>query len=211
MRKVAMGLVALVLFIAVGSANGIASTGTDGGVTFTATGPGNAPGKTLHASATFVLSNLDLIVTLDNTGTFDPNDPGDILTAIFFKIKGDPALTPVSAQLGPDSSAIAHPLPMGFDGDVGGEWAYRNNLTKAPLDANEGISRRRGRSPWRRGLPGTTAPRPPPRRHRRPGRPTAVPGIAQRVSLWAVCVRSHLQYFLSSIRSRSLTLFLVVM
>jgi hypothetical protein len=139
MKKAAMGLVALVLFMAVGTAHGLASTGP-GGVTFTATGPGNAPGKTLNASATFVISNLDLIVYLSNTGTFDPSVPADILTAVFFNIDGNPALTPLSAQLGPDSSVIAHPLPTGFDGNVGGEWAYQNNLTKAPLDANEGIS-----------------------------------------------------------------------
>ena len=140
MKKCAMGLVALVLFITAGAAHGLASTDTGNSVTFTAKGPGNAPGKTLEASATFAVSNLDLIVTLSNLGTFDPSVPADILTSIFFKINGDPALTPVSAQLGPDSSAIAHPLPMGFDGDVGGEWAYRNNLTGAPLGANEGLS-----------------------------------------------------------------------
>jgi hypothetical protein len=140
MKKAAMGLVALVLFMAVGTAHGLASTGTGNSVTFTAKGPGSAPGKTLDTSVTFAVSNLNLIVTLSNNGAFDPSVPADILTAIFFKIDGDPALTPVSAQLGPDSSVIAHPLPVGFDGNVGGEWAYRNDLTGAPLDANEGIS-----------------------------------------------------------------------
>ena len=137
MKKYAMGLVALVLFIAVGSAHGLTPTNTNG-LTFTATGPGNAPGKTLDASATFVISNLDLIVYLSNTGTFDPSVPADILTSIFFKIDGDPALTPVSAQLGPDSSVIAHPLPLGFDGDVGSEWAYGNDLANTKRDAKAG-------------------------------------------------------------------------
>jgi len=140
MKKAAMGLVALVLYATVGTAHGLASTNTGNSVTFAAKAPGNAPGKTLQASATFAVSNLDLIVTLSNLGTFDPSVPADILTSIFFKINGDPALTPVSAELGPDASVIAHPLPIGFDGDVGGEWAYRNNLTGAPLGANEGIS-----------------------------------------------------------------------
>jgi hypothetical protein len=31
-------------------------------------------------------------------------------------------------------------LPLGFSGDVGGEWAYRNDLRNAPLGANEGVS-----------------------------------------------------------------------
>ena len=134
MRKAAMGLVALVLFIAVGSACGLA----DDGVTYTATSAGNAPGKTLHASATFVISNQYLFVTLLNNGTYDPSGPADILTSIFFKIAGDPALTPVSAQLGPDASVIAHSLPLGFDGDVGSGWAYGNDLANTKKDAKAG-------------------------------------------------------------------------
>ena len=54
-------------------------------------------------------------------------------------------------------------------------------------------------------------------RRRAPATPRGVraPVIAgpsgQRVSLWVVCLRSHLQYFSSSMRSRSLTLFFLVM
>jgi hypothetical protein len=131
MNKNATFLVALTLFVVV-------STGY--GLTFTASKPGDNPGETLKAKATFVVSNLNLVVTLENTATFDPNDPADILTAVIFNIQGNPKLTPVSAELGPDSSVIGHALPMGFNGDVGGEWAYRNGLTKAPQGANEGIS-----------------------------------------------------------------------
>lgn len=134
MKKSATGLVALVLLIVVGAAHGFNA------LTFTATGPGDNPGETLRASATFAISNLNLIVTLANTGTFDPNDPADILTALFFTIPENLVLSRISAELGPDSGVIAHPLPLGFDGTVGGEWAYRNNLTGTPLDANEGIS-----------------------------------------------------------------------
>ncbi|MGA2140369.1 MAG: XDD4 family exosortase-dependent surface protein [Verrucomicrobiia bacterium] len=138
MKKAAMGLVALVLYATVGTAHGLASTNTGNSVTFAAKAPGNAPGKTLQASATFAVSNLDLIVTLSNLGTYDPSIPADILTAVFFKINGDPALTPVSAQLGPDASVIAHRLPLGFDGDVGGEWAYANDLANTKRDKKAG-------------------------------------------------------------------------
>lgn len=109
-------------------------------LTLSGTGPGNNPGQVLQASATFTLSNMDLIVTLSNTGTFDPNDVPDILTGIFFTIGGDPTLTPLSAEVAPGSLVIGHRLPTGFDGDIGAEWAYRNELTGAPLGANEGIS-----------------------------------------------------------------------
>src|SRR5271170_5630185 len=72
-------------------------------LTFTGTGPGNDPGQTLQASATFTVSNLELVVTLSNTAAFDPNDAPDILTGILFTIDGDPSLTPVSAEVAPGS------------------------------------------------------------------------------------------------------------
>jgi hypothetical protein len=131
MKKVVSSLVTLVLSVVASNAYGL---------TFTATRPGNDPGETLKATATFTVSNLDLIITLSNDATFDPNDRQDILSGVFFNIAGDPKLTPVSAELEPDSMVIAHPLPLGFTGDVGGEWAYRNDLKKAPLGANEGVS-----------------------------------------------------------------------
>lgn len=131
MKKVVTGFIALVLLVGASSAHGL---------TFTATHSGNDTGETLKATATFVVSNLDLIITLSNDATFDPNDRQDIFTGILFKIVGDPKLTPLSAEVAPDSSVIAHALPLGFTGDVGSEWAYRNALTRAPLGANEGVS-----------------------------------------------------------------------
>jgi len=112
------------------------------GQTVTASGPGTEPGETLGASATFAVSNLELIVTLSNTGTFDPVNANDVLTAVFFKVNGDLKLTPQSADVAPGSSVIdhPHPLPLGFSGDVGSQWAYRNDLVGAPNGTDEGIS-----------------------------------------------------------------------
>ena len=45
----------------------------------------------LGASAEFVRSGSDLIVTLTNTGTVDAMVPTDILTAVYFNVAGDPA------------------------------------------------------------------------------------------------------------------------
>jgi hypothetical protein len=109
-------------------------------LTFTGTGPGNNPGQTLQASATFTVSNLELVVTLANTAAFDPNDAPDILTGIFFTIDGDLTLTPVSAAVAPGSFVTGQKLLPGFTGNVGSQWAYRNGLTGAPLGADEGIS-----------------------------------------------------------------------
>jgi hypothetical protein len=120
---------------------GIVTIGaTARGQTVTGSGPGDERGETLDASATFSVSNLDLIVTLSNTGTFDPVNANDILTGIFFTIHGDPKLTPESAELASGSSIIAQRLPLGFVGDVGSEWAYRNDLARAPNETDEGIS-----------------------------------------------------------------------
>jgi hypothetical protein len=110
------------------------------GQTFTARGPGDDPGETLAASATFSVSNLDLIVTLSNTSTYDPMVANDILTGIFFTIDGDPKLTPESAEVAPASSVVGRTMPPGFTGDVGSQWAYRNDLVGAPNGTDEGIS-----------------------------------------------------------------------
>ena len=130
MKRIVTGLAALILFVVASNAYGL---------TFTGTRLGNN-GETLKATATFAVSNLDLIITLSNDATFDPNDRQDILSGIFFNIAGDPKLIPISAELAPDSVVIAHALPLGFTGDVGAEWAYRNDPKNAPLGANEGIS-----------------------------------------------------------------------
>ncbi|HVM60339.1 MAG TPA: PEP-CTERM sorting domain-containing protein [Verrucomicrobiae bacterium] len=119
----------------------MAVTGTVAGdQTYTVSGPGANAGETLSASATFTISNLDLVVTLSNTSTSDPVNANDILTAFFFKLEGDLQLTPVSAEVAPGSSVVGHKLPLGFTGDVGSQWAYRNDLVGLTNGVNEGIS-----------------------------------------------------------------------
>jgi len=135
MKKFAMLFVALAVVFLVTNAHAVTDTAT-----YTASAAGNNPSEKLNASATFVISNSDLVVTLANTSTSDPNDPSDILTGMFLDIAGDPKLTTVSADLGPDSSIIGHSLPLGFNGNVGGEWSYRSDLLRAPDGDNEGIS-----------------------------------------------------------------------
>jgi len=135
MKNIAMLFVALAVFVLVSSAHAVTDTAT-----YTATAAGNNPNETLKASATFALSNSDLVVTLANISTSDPNDPSDILTGLLLDITGDPKLTAMSAALGPDSSIINHSVPTNFTGNVGGEWSYRSDLLRAPEGDNEGIS-----------------------------------------------------------------------
>ena len=85
MKTVVRGLVALAVIFIVGNAAH--------GLTFTVSGHGDATNKTLSAPTTFAVTNLQLIITLSNTASFDPNDSADILTGIFFQMAGDPALT----------------------------------------------------------------------------------------------------------------------
>jgi hypothetical protein len=136
MKKLATVFVAVTLFVAAPSARAVKYTGS---TTATVKKEGNV---TFKASATFVVSNLELVVTLSNTGTYDPRSPADILTGVFFDFAADPHLTPVSATVAPSSSVINHFPGLGFDGDVGGEWAYTNNLkyTTSEGTDNEGIS-----------------------------------------------------------------------
>src|SRR5580704_934075 len=109
MKKFATLFVALVVFALVSNAHAVTNTAT-----YTASATGNNPNEKLDASATFVISNSDLVITLANTSTSDPNDPSDILTGILLAIAGDPKLTPVSADLGPGSSIINQHLPHDF-------------------------------------------------------------------------------------------------
>jgi hypothetical protein len=130
--RVIAGVVGVFAIVTIGA--------TARGQTVTASGPGDDPGEMLSATATFIVSNLDLIVTVSNTGTFDPVNANDILTGIFFDINGDPTLTPESAEVANGSSVIDHRLPLGFAGDVSSQWAYRNDLVRAPNGTTEGIS-----------------------------------------------------------------------
>lgn len=136
MKKLATVFVALTLFAAVTSVHAKTYTGNK---TVTVKKEGTV---TLKASATFVVSNLELVVTLTNTGQADPRSPADILTGIFFNVVPDQQLTPVSASVGTNSTVIGHRLPLGFDGDVGAEWAYKDDLTYVGANGSddEGIS-----------------------------------------------------------------------
>jgi len=81
----------------------------------------------LGASATFDSTGSDLIVYLANTGTADALVPTDILTAVFFEVAGNPALSRTSAVV-PVTSEVYEigPGTLVTPGDrvVGGEWAF---------------------------------------------------------------------------------------
>jgi hypothetical protein len=114
-------------------------------VTYTGTAPGNDAGETNSASVIFNLSvagtTTNLIVTLTNTALYKPNDPPDILTAVFFSLTGDPTLTKVSALLNAGSVGVESGSNLTVAGGaVGGSWAYAAGLSGAPGSANEGIS-----------------------------------------------------------------------
>jgi len=90
----------------------------------------------LSASADFVQSGNNLILTLTNISTNDVMNPSQVLTAVFFDIVGVGTLTPISALL---NGSTVYFGPDG-GGNVGGEWAYASGLIGAPGGATEGIS-----------------------------------------------------------------------
>jgi hypothetical protein len=106
----------------------LAATVTPGhatAITLTGTGTGG-----LQASVTFdnvVVSGTHyLLVTLTNTGNYNPSRSSQILTGVFFNIEGStPTLTGYSATLAPGSTV------KDIDPDptvLGGEWAYKAGL-----------------------------------------------------------------------------------
>jgi hypothetical protein len=93
----------------------------------------------LSASIGFDVMGGNLVAILTNTSTADVMAPSDILTAVFFDVAGNLALSRVSANIASGSTVWF--APAGGSGpDVGGEWAYTNNLSGAPGGANQGIS-----------------------------------------------------------------------
>src|SRR5512143_85560 len=102
-------------------------------------GSGNATDGS--STVNFQVVGNQLIITLTSNDT-NVAVPGDVLTALFFSIVGDPALTSVSAVLGAGSTVINDTQPAG--GVVGGEFAYSNDVGDAAnaygVPVNEGIS-----------------------------------------------------------------------
>jgi len=92
----------------------------------------------VSANANFTVSGNTLTVILTNSSTNDVLVPSDVLTALFFDISGfSGTLTPVSAMLSGGSTVF---FGSENGGNVGGEWAYANNLSGAPNGATMGIS-----------------------------------------------------------------------
>jgi hypothetical protein len=120
-----------------------AITPANAAVTFRGSAAGDDAGETNSATATFALSvsgtTTDLVITLTNTADYKPNDPPDMLTAVFFTLAGDPTLTKVSDVLGAGCCAVESGTNLTVTGG-GGSWAYAAGLCGAPRNAKEGIS-----------------------------------------------------------------------
>jgi hypothetical protein len=131
--------------VAVALALTVAMTPANAAVTFRGSAPGNDPGETNSATATFALSvsgtTTNLVITLANTAMYKPNDGPDILTSVFFTLAGDPMLTRVSGLLNAGCCVVESGTNLTIAGGViGGSWAYAASLWGAPGSANEGIS-----------------------------------------------------------------------
>jgi hypothetical protein len=131
MKTVVRGLVALVLLMGANMTHAL---------TFTTAAPGDNTNKTLDASVTFTVKNLQLIITLSNTADYDADDRNDVLTGLFFKLAGDLSLTPMSAVLGSNTAIKDRPGASGPGMNVGEEWAYRDDLTGLTNGADEGLA-----------------------------------------------------------------------
>lgn len=93
---------------------------------------------TQSAKVVFDIVGGNLQVTLTNTGAFDDTVPADILTAVFFKISGDPALSRVSATAaGPTYTNYGTNASTTGPLDVGTHWGYSSAVSI--YGANSGI------------------------------------------------------------------------
>ena len=92
----------------------------------------------LSASAIFGVMGGNLLIRLSNTSTGDVTQPGEVLTGIFFNLRGADQLSRISAFLPSDSRVLWG--PVGANGNVGGEWAYAGGLRGGPQDTHHGIS-----------------------------------------------------------------------
>jgi hypothetical protein len=81
-----------------------------------------------------------LVITLANTSSVDVITQPYILTAMFFDVDSEASLKGVSAKLSEGSKVLFG--SAGEGGDVGGEWAYRDDLgaDAAPGGAKRGVS-----------------------------------------------------------------------
>ena len=97
------------------------------------------------ASASFSVTGTTLTVKLTNTSLSDALVPTDILTGLFFN-SSSPFGSLGDAMLGAGATVLHSPLGLvngtiGGNGDVGGEWAFRDDLAGAGQgNANFGIS-----------------------------------------------------------------------
>jgi len=90
--------------------------------------------------ATFAKSNGDLVITLENLSTADVIEPSQVLTGVYFDINGV-TFTPLSAVLTPGSSVLFSEMSNTVNGldsnsEVGGEFAFRDDLTGVPSGAS---------------------------------------------------------------------------
>jgi len=92
----------------------------------------------LSASAMFEIVGNYLQVDLTNTSPNDVLTPADVLTGVFFDLKGSPTLTTVSATVLSPNAVLFGGMDLG--GVAGGEWAYKSSLAGTPGGATQGIS-----------------------------------------------------------------------
>jgi hypothetical protein len=108
-------------------------------IVFTGGGTSAASGMPLAASASFDVSGNNLVITLTNTSTGDVLQQPDILTAVFFNVRG-PVLGLSSAAGSVVLASGSTVLFGGTDpgGVVGGEFGYREGISGALSAATGG-------------------------------------------------------------------------
>jgi hypothetical protein len=102
-------------------------------------GSDNALG--LNAEVKFEQIGSDLKVTLSNTSTHDVTQSNQVLTGVYFNLLNNPSLlsgSPAKATVVSPNSVLNG--STGANGNVGGEWAYKQSSSSLLSDYHQGIS-----------------------------------------------------------------------
>lgn len=127
----------VVLAIAVLMILSLGSVASADSITVTASGTGIGSNP-LDATAIFDITSGVLTITLLNSSTAVTEIPAELLTGLYFDISSGATLLPMSAILASGATILNGTTPS--DREVGGEFAFKDDITSGFHGAQYGIS-----------------------------------------------------------------------
>lgn len=98
-------------------------------VVFTFSGPSNASGDMLSATAEFIVTGTVLTIVLTNTQATAATDGADVLDGLFFDIAGSPTLSNGSVALSAGSTFVHRDNDPATGNDLNTEYMFESPVT----------------------------------------------------------------------------------